>query len=167
MNFKMVLYCLSDVQIPVDMKCAFMIEAFLGICELVSMKRNDFPLPAVPKKPKQESKLKYYFSAVADKYGNSIFEEEYKRDKMKFAQILVNSRNRIGHIRSQQDRVYLDGGESVMYLMKLSLLYRVVLFDLLGIDKHTYEGNLEKRVQAINAHDVMKNFLKKSGEQNG
>ena len=30
----MMLYCISDVQMPVDMKCAFMIEVFSGISEL-------------------------------------------------------------------------------------------------------------------------------------
>ena len=163
-NFKMVLYCLSDVKMPVDMKCAFMVEAFLGICELISKKDTDFSLPYVTK---DQSKLKCFFSAVADKYGEIIFEAERCCNMMDFVQVLVNSRNRIAHIKSRQTRVYMGGAESVVYLMKLSLLYRVVLFDLLGISKMVYEERLRARVRTINTFDSVQKFLGKLGDKNG
>lgn len=153
----MVLYCLSSVEMPKDMQVAFMTEAFIGVCELINTKDSSFKLPKVPAK---ESKLKHYFLAVTDKYGQNIFAEEFSRDKEKFAQILVNSRNRIAHIKSKQGRTYLDGSESVMYLMKLSLLYRIILFDLLGIPTNMYNTSLSSRVQAINNHATTKSFLK-------
>ena len=155
---KMVLYCLSSVEMPKDMQCAFMVEAFSGICELLHKKKPGFSKPSVPK---GESKLKHYLLAVVNHYGSDIFGIESTISKEKFAQILVNSRNRIAHIKSEQDRIYLHGGESVMYLVKLSLLYRVVLFDLLGISKNLYNDKLTARIQAINEHDIMQEFLKK------
>ena len=153
---KMVLYCLSSTDIPVDMKCAFMVEAFLGVAELISTRDSSFILPHVPKK---ESKLKYYFMAVGDKYGAKIFSEEFSRNKNAFATILVNSRNRIAHIKSKQGKRYLNGPESVMYLMKLSLLYRVVILDLIDIPKEKYEHALLSQIQRINAHETMTAFL--------
>ncbi|MCQ2470410.1 MAG: hypothetical protein MJ147_00050 [Clostridia bacterium] len=155
---KMVLYCLSSVKMPKDMQFAFMIEAFLGICELVNAKKSDFQLPKVPNK---ESKLKHYFIAIINRYGNDIFEKEIELNEDEFAQILVNSRNRIAHISSKQGRVFLDGGESVMYLKKLSLLYRVVIFDLLGLDYNLYKGKIIKIVNQINEHEITQRFFKK------
>ena len=35
LNFKMLLYCVSSVEMPKDMQCAFITEAFIGIYELV------------------------------------------------------------------------------------------------------------------------------------
>ena len=155
---KMVLYCLSGVEMPKDMQCAFMVEAFSGVCELIHKKKPGFSLPSVPK---WDSELRHYFLAVVNKYGSNIFDVELTINKEKFAQVLVNSRNRIAHIKCKQGRTYLDGGESVMYLVKLSLLYRVVLFELLGISDNLYNDKLVARIQVINKHDIMQEFLKK------
>ncbi len=155
---KMVLYCLSDVKMPKDMQCAFMSEAFIGVTELVNKKKDDFSLPHVPK---NQSKLKYYLIALIKQYGKEVFEIESSINIDKFAQILVDSRNRIAHIKSKQNRLFLDGGESVMYLSKLSLFYRIILFDLLGIPKQLYQSKLDARIHAINEHSVTKNFFTK------
>lgn len=152
----MVLYCLSSVEIPKDMQVAFMTEAFKGVCELIHVRNPNFALPL---NSKNKLELKAAFLAVVDQYGLDIFKEELSRNKEGFAQVLVNSRNRIAHIKSRQNKRVLDGGESVMYLMKLSLMYRIVLFDLLGISKSAYDAALSSRVQTINNHKIMKAFL--------
>lgn len=159
----MVLYCLSSVEMPKDMQCAFMIEAFEGLCELVEQR---MPEITFPRAKKGESQLQKYLLTIIPLYGTPIFEKEMQCNAEIFTQILVDSRNKIGHIKSKQGRTYLDG-ECVMYLMKLSLLYRVVLFDLLGIPSDLCSNQLNLRVQAINDHEVMQNFLKKLGETNG
>ena len=51
----MVLYCLSDLKIPIDMKCAFMIEAFEGLSELITLKKPEIRFE---KAAKGESQLK-------------------------------------------------------------------------------------------------------------
>ena len=160
---KMVLYCLSSVQMPKDMQCAFMTEAFEGLSELISRRKSEI---VFAKAKRDESQLKLNLLTYFDRFGNDIFQKEMESSADNLAQILVDSRNKIAHIKSKQDRVYLDGAECVMYLMKLSLLYRVVLFDLLGIDNSLFSDRLRLRVQAINDHDTMKNFLKKLGENN-
>ena len=152
----MVLYCLSSVEMPKDMQVAFMTEAFKGVCELIHVRNPNFALPL---NSKNKLELKAAFLAVVDQYGLDIFKEELSRNKEGFAQVLVNSRNRIAHIKSRQNKRVLDGGESVMYLMKLSLMYRIVLFHLLGISKSVYDAALSSRVQTINNHKIMKAFL--------
>ena len=152
----MVLYCLSSVEMPKDMQVAFMTEAFKGVCELIHVRNPNFALPI---NSKNKLELKAAFLAVVDQYGLDIFKEELSRNKEGFAQVLVNSRNRIAHIKSRQNKRVLDGGESVMYLMKLSLMYRIVLFDLLGISKSVYDAALSSRVQTINNHKIMKAFF--------
>ena len=122
-----------------------MIESFLGICEIVN-KKTGLQLPSVSR---NQSKFKYYFLMVSEQYGADIFKEEFSINKDKFATILVDSRNRIAHTKSKQNRIYLDGGESVMYLLKLSLLYRVILFNLLGIPQKIYNDKLTMYVKKL------------------
>lgn len=153
---KMNLYCLSSVRMPVDLKCAFMIESFLGIAELLK-ERQRINLPPVSD---DQSKLKHYLQEIIKIWGSDIFKKEVARCGA-FTQILVNSRNRIAHIKTYQKRTVLDGKESVMYLMKLSLLYRKILFELLGVSPQTYNSNLANQVSLIDKHEATKQFLKK------
>lgn len=94
-----------------------------------------------------------------EKYDPFIFSEELSRNKNGFVQTLVNSRNRIAHIKTKDDRQFLDGGESVMYLVKLSFLYRVVLLNLLGVPENQYIESLKSGVQIINDNNIIKAFL--------
>ena len=77
-----------------------------------------------------------------------------------------NSIRLSAHFKSKQGRVYLDGAESVIYLQKLSLMYRIVLMELLEIDESVYLTRLSSQVKLINEHDTMKKFLQKLDEAN-
>ena len=157
LNFKTMLYCTSSVKMPRDMQCAFLIEAFSGIYTLVLKK-----YPELKSSPsKGESKLKYYLVAIFEKFGNIIFDDELIINKYEFAQILVNSRNRIAHILSDQKGYFLNGGECVMYLKKLFLLYRIVLFDQLELPQSLYKEKLSCTVLSINSHKHMVEFIEK------
>ena len=90
--------------------------------------------------------LKYIISH----YGQEIFRGEYQKDLEGFVQILVNSRNRIAHIKSKQNRKFLNGDESVLYLHKLSLMYRIILLDLLDIPLNRYKERLSNCIETIN-----------------
>lgn len=155
----MVLYCLSSVKIPVDMKCAFLIEAFNGVGELAQVKKKGFILPT--KTNKGESKLGIRLKYIIDQYGQAVFQDECQRSLEGFVQVLINSRNRIAHIKSKQDRRYLNGEESVLYLCKLSLIYRIILLDLLNVPKSLYQEKLSKRIETVNnqMRNVLNNFL--------
>ena len=110
------LYCLSRVEMPVDMKCAFLIEAFIGVGEIIQSKKSEFVLPK--RKSREESQLGLDLKYIISHYGQEIFRGEYQKDLEGFVQILVNSRNRIAHIKSKQNRKFLNGDESVLYLHK-------------------------------------------------
>lgn len=158
---KMVLYSLSDVKMPIDMKCAFMIEAYEGLSLLVSHERKtEYQLPKVTK---YESKLQKYLNKIIDEYGSPIFNEEMRVGLNKFTHILVTSRNRIAHIQEKEINTYLNGNESLVYLLKLFLLYRVVLFGLLRIPGDMYDGRLQSFVGQINSWSITTQFLEKLG----
>lgn len=143
-----ILYSLSNVEMPVDMKCAFLIEAFSGMGELIQNRRKDFILPK--KKSKDESELGLRLEYIISHYGQAIFQDECQRNLGEFVQILTNSRNRIAHIKSKQNKRFLNGKESVLYLCKLSLMYRIILFDLLNVPQSLYQERLSNRVETIN-----------------
>ena len=142
------LYCLSRVEMPVDMKCAFLIEAFIGVGEIIQSKKSEFVLPK--RKSREESQLGLDLKYIISHYGQEIFRGEYQKDLEGFVQILVNSRNRIAHIKSKQNRKFLNGDESVLYLHKLSLMYRIILLDLLDIPLNRYRERLSNRIETIN-----------------
>ena len=142
------LYCLSRVEMPVDMKCAFLIEAFIGVGEIIQSKKSEFVLPK--RKSREESQLGLDLKYIISHYGQEIFRGEYQKDLEGFVQILVNSRNRIAHIKSKQNRKFLNGDESVLYLHKLSLMYRIILLDLLDIPLNRYKERLSNRIETIN-----------------
>lgn len=54
------------------------------------------------------------------------------------------------HIKANQPKGnYLDGIESVFYLQKLSLMYRAILLDLLGVPANLYEDCLKRRTETL------------------
>lgn len=162
MIHNMVLYCVSSVQMPVDIKCAFLIESFLGVSELVKESKKDFTLPSVKK---SESRLQKYLTTIIERYGQDVFREECLHNKEEFTQILANSRNRIAHIKAKQDKYYLNGEECTLYLLKLSLLYRIILFDLLRVPEEFYKEKLQSRTNVLNEYEgIMQNFLKKMAD---
>ena len=163
MIHNMYLYCMSSVEMPKDMQCAFAVELFLGICELVDKKRADYNLPQVPN---GESKLKHYLVSLIDLYGKDIFAKETSVNKYGFAQTLVNSRNRIAHILSKQTRYHLNGAECVMYLKKLSLLYRVILLDLIGLPQALFKERLISIVEKIDEHETTQKYIEKLKDPN-
>lgn len=162
-NYKMVLYCLSSVEMPSDVKCAFMVESFSGLSEIVQKKRPEFTLSTIPK---MDSQLKRQLMALFNMYGQEVFGEEISQDLDKFASILVDSRNRIAHIKSKQGRIVFDDDENVFYIMKLSLLYRRVILELIGIPFYQYCDCLLAMVNRINEHNTVQEFINSLGQNN-
>jgi len=157
MIHKMVLYCVSSVQMPIDMKCAFMIEAFLGIAEILKGRQ----LISLPEVSSDESKLGKYLQAVIEKYGKDIFTAELATNITAFVQVLVNSRNRIAHIKNRQSKLVLNGKECEVYLKKLFLIYRSILLVLLKVPYESYKPRLLQLIKAIDEQPATKEFLLK------
>ncbi len=55
------------------------------------------------------------------------------------------------HINRNQEKGFLNGTVCVLYLIKLSLLYRVALLDLLGIPGLFYEQRLKQEANRLDA----------------
>lgn len=156
---QMYLYSLSDSGITVDVKCAFLIELAEPLIEIVKVHTNLFTdlNPGT-----RGTTLKNCLDALIIKYGTDIFKSELSHNYENFLTAMVNSRVRIMHIKREQRGVYFNGSESVLYILKMSLLYRRILFEILNIEEEKYKGNLLKCVSRLdNWNSVLERFLRK------
>ena len=92
---------------------------------------------------------KLYFNAVIKTFGTEIFSKEINGNFKDFLDLLVNTRNKISHVKSLQDKACLDGVQCVFYIAKLSIMYRKIIFMLIGIDDTMYTDNIIKAVEAL------------------
>lgn len=156
----MVLYSLADTGLTVDCKNAFLIEAFEALSELIEKYDTSYKRPTTAHRG--ESKLNKCLSSVIEKYGVDIFSKEKSVDIEKVVQIFVNSRNRIAHIKSNQNKKYLTGPESVLYAVKMSFLYRSILLILLGVNYGLYSSSIIKSIESWDKwNNISDDFLKK------
>lgn len=135
-----ILYCLAETGIPVDTKCAHLIESFEPMVELIS--KHDSWFPSL-KPGDKGTTLKMCIDAIISRYGKDLFGQEYSQDKEKFLQMLVDNRNRIMHIKSKQNKKYFYGLHCSLCIAKISLLYRHIILSFLGVDYLCYEENLK------------------------
>lgn len=152
------LYSMSDSRITVDVKCAFLIELAEPLVEVVKIYTNNFTDLNPGNKG---TSLRSCLKALIEKYGQDIFEKELSCSNYDtFLSIMVNSRVRIMHIKRKQEKRYFSGSESVLYILKLSLLYRKVIFELLEIEKEKYGRALKKCVSRVNSwNDILDKLL--------
>jgi hypothetical protein len=139
----MVLYSMANTGLPIDCRCMFLIEAFEALAELTATKITTYALPSVGHR---ESKLGKYLSTLMSHFGKDVFPQEIGVCQDGLISIFVASRNRIAHIKSKQGKRVLSGPESVLYAVKLSYLYRIIILSLLGIDYDDYSGKVKSSV---------------------
>lgn len=133
------LYNLGKTGMPVDIRLAFLIELAEPMVEIVNAKKNLFPSI----KPGEKGTcLKQCLDTLFNSFGDVIFEQERKSDYRAFLSKLVDSRIRIMHIKRNQKKEHFDGEYCVYYMMKISLFYRRILLDLLGVPYDMYRDNL-------------------------
>lgn len=138
------LYNTSSIGLPVDAKVASVIEVFEPLVELVAEYTNQF---STLKPGERGTTLKMCLDAIISMYGKDIFDTECSINVGKFLQILVNSRIKVMHIKRNFNQVCLSDEESVLYIVKLSFLYRKILCCLLGIEYSDYSDKLDKSVK--------------------
>lgn len=146
--FNMLLYCLSDIHMPVDCKISSMIEMTKPFGEIMEKNNDSFQIERIGGKNKLT--LKTALAAVINTFGTEIFSKEINRDFKEFLDMLVNTRNKISHVKSLQNKKCLDGVQCAFYIAKLSLIYRKMIFILIGIDTELYNENI---IKAVNAWD--------------
>lgn len=160
---KMVLYSVSSVGLPVDLKNAFLIESFESLFEL--LQKKDSTLQLEPKRQMTggiDSKLRRILKTIILKYGDDIFAEEKSKNLDDFCQVLVNSRNRIAHIKTNCPKLYLGAKESILYSVKLSVLYRHILLQLLSVNYSEYNTRISKIVHEWNSWQGTLTFFLKT-----
>lgn len=141
---QMYLYNLAETKIPKEIKLATMIEVFEPLVELIK-DYNHFFVSLSP--GERNTTLKMCVDATISKYGKDIFKKEYQDNKDMFLQKVVNSRIRIMHIkRMLKDKPFFTGTESLIYMVKFSLLYRCTILSLLNTDYELYRNQLLKIV---------------------
>lgn len=143
---QMYLYSICNIKTPIDINCGFMIELTEAMVEVVNLYKHDFSSYNPGEKG---TSLKTCIDAIIKKYGVDIFEKELSSNYDDFLQVMVDSRVRIMHIKRKHNKIYFNGEESLLYIQKLMLLYRKVLFDLLDIDESIYTDNIKKVVRAL------------------
>ena len=153
---QMYLYAMGDTKITVDVKCAFLIELSETLVEVLKAYTNSFQ----KLKPGNGTSLRACVKALIEEYGKDIFEREMEANEKEFLSTVINSRVRIMHIKRNQKINYFDGNESVLYILKLSLLYRRILLEILGVEKQVYVDKLRKCVSRLNRwNDTLDKFL--------
>lgn len=156
---QMFLYSVSDSKMPIDAKCAFLIELAEPLVEIVKA-HTHFYSSLNP--GERGTSLKMCVDALISKYGTDIFAKEIASKYDKFLQTIVNSRVRIMHIKRQQKGLFLNGPESVLYAQKMTLLYRKILFEILDIDENTYKDNMQSLIDSLDKwNDIQEKFLAK------
>lgn len=156
---QMYLYSVSDSKMPIDVKCAFLIELAEPLVEIVKTYTHFY---SSLNPGDRGTSLKMCIDALISKYGTDIFSKEIANNYDKFLQTVVNSRVRIMHIKRQQKGLFFNGSESVLYAQKMTLLYRRVLFELLGIHENLYREKMKMTINSLDKwNDVQSKFLLK------
>lgn len=146
--FNILLYCLSDINMPVDCKISSMIEMAKPFSVIMEKSNDGFQVERIDGKNKLT--LKMALATVMNTFGTEIFSMEINENFKEFLDVLVNTRNKISHVKSLQNKKCLDGVQCAFYIAKFSLLYRKMIFILIGINKDLYNENI---IKAVNAWD--------------
>ena len=154
---QIVLYSISNIGLPVDGKVAYLIESFEPLAEIIKYKTE-----YLQSLKSRDKCLKNYIRGVIEQYGEDIFFAERSKNFDKFLELLVNTRVNIMHIRAFKKSPNLSGAESALYIAKIALLYRCIMFDLLDIDKALYMEKLDQVVNILNDwNNILEGVLNK------
>lgn len=145
--YPMFMYCLTDNKMPVDCKIASFIEIAKPLCEIVEKENNNY---FTQKNRSRKLDLRTALKVLIDEYGKEIFKTEISNDYCGFLDLLVNTRNKISHVKTFRNKKCLDGVQCAFYIAKLSIMYRTIIYSLINIDRNIYIGRV---TQAINKWD--------------
>ena len=144
---QMFLYAISSIGLPIDIKCAFLIEMAESFADAVKI----YTSLIVRKNRNGKKTLRNYLDALINKYGKEIFQKELSYKYGKFLRKLVNSRVNIMHIKLEEKKPYLNGNDSYLYSLKFYFLYRKIMLDLLDVNESEYKDNLQRCISLINS----------------
>lgn len=155
---QMYLYATSNCRLTNDIPCAFLIELSESLIEIIE-NNTSIVLQRIIGESSNSRSLKICLRTLIAQYGYMIFKAEINYGIEKIIECLINARVNIMHIKTNKRMPELNGKEACLYLIKMSYLYRFIVFELLGIDKNTYQGALTKRIEKLDAWDGIENRL--------
>ena len=87
--------------------------------------------------------------------NRNIFQKEYdgKEKHIKFNKLInkfIGSRNKISHVDNND--IYLEGIENLLYIHKLILLIRLLIFKQLKLDTYINKESLESLINSIDKY---------------
>lgn len=139
------LYSLADNKMPIDLNFAFLAELAEPFAELLKEK-TCYCQSLSP--GERGTTLKMCVDTLIMNFGKDIFADELSGDYADFLDKTVGSRVRIMHIKKNQIK-HFEGNEYVKYSIKFSLLYRIILFELLNIDNCQYDTAIQDATKEI------------------
>lgn len=147
------LYACSDCRLTSDIICAFLIQISEALDEYLKYRKLVY---------KKRRSLKECLKLLISNYGTLVFEKENQFNIDKIIQCMVNTRVNIMHIKYKQKKPCFDGKECVLYSIKMSYLYRIIILKLLGIDEKAYLDNLKRKVKNLNSwNEVLNGLIKR------
>lgn len=156
---QMILYADNSRDIPADVRFALTVEAFEGFAKFLELKgyitveeaTNNFNVscPSCGMKFKHEINTGKSFAnclkAIFDTFGKPVFITEYG-SKDKLISRTIKTRNKMLHVNNGIDKV-LEGRYAGFYTIKYAMLYRYIIWIILGIDKEYLNCAVEKSVK--------------------
>lgn len=141
------LYFMGKSGLPVDLRVSFLIEMMEPISEMLVEKNI---IPVVDKGEGRYAPLRNCLKSVIDKYGQIIFWQELNSGNYeKFLTCTVNTRRNIMHVKNKRSVPSYDGKTSVAYIWKFSLMYQIIILDLIGVENSKYVNRLKKIADTI------------------
>lgn len=150
------LYSISSTQMPADILMALLSQTYQPLYEYLVMKKR---LLLFSKKSyytckkcgnKKEINCEPTFNecltTIINKYGQNIFHSEWGNIASLIDKI-VKTRNKIDHVDVTAENVW-SGIQIAVCKLKLTLMYRYIILDLLGIDSQKNVTSIAKHIDA-------------------
>lgn len=132
---------------PIDIRFSLLLELFEPLAEVLKSK-GKITLVSTPSSPiicpkcnftvangkKISPTFKQKLKSITDIYKKTIFKGDYKNKMLRQA---VNLRNRVFHVDSDK-KEFLNGSRCGVYFYKFALMYRCIIFSLLGLSEYEY-----------------------------
>lgn len=144
---------------PVDVRFSLLLEMFEPLADILKSKgKITFASPTfspticpkcnlvVKKGKKNEPSFNEKLNAITNIYRKTFFKGEYKKEVLRQA---VNLRNRVLHVDANKKK-YLNGKRCGVYFFKFALMYRCIIFSLLGFSEHEYMPIAERWLKEFN-----------------
>lgn len=145
--FMLVLYYVSALSLPVDLRIGHLVEFSEVLVEFIS-ETGIYQLNMNGIKKKGRLRLRDCLEILLKNFGQIVFDDVLNGNITRFIDVCVHSRNKIMHIkRESKTGDCWDCWESCLLVNRFWYLYRRILLELIGVKFEEYNMSLCKIVQ--------------------